>query len=486
MAGRIGYEPANDADAGWRPAMPDGSAGPSCEPTGRLARVPEDACRGGGEAAPGPCMPHATPVALEPSGRTASAAAPPASGGNPVVPPAEDVEMERGPVLDAGGYIPDEEALRGTRFEFGGRRPQSFVPRRPAFAASQRPLPGIGTVALGRVVRVAPYGAFVDFLGFRGLVHISQLRPGYRVERVEDVVQPGDEVVVRVIAIDPERRHINLALMPSSAAMTTAPRVATGTPRTMPAPASGVPAEPTSHQREGEGAPPSAAAPPIASAPSEPAAPSAVPARMATGMAPPAANDLAQRAARASQRAGAAAMVPPAAAPGAAHAAPAVHAPVGPARPGAAAPKPPARAARPRVAHAEAARHPSRAVHRETLEPAHPMARLLASAGPAALHPVDKDRLPESGDWPVPPVEPPAEQVAPEAASAVVEPFERPVHEAAPVPEPEAPGATTLEALVARFGPRREPPAASRRGGDRSRLEREKQAALLARLRGER
>ena len=129
----------------------------------------------------------------------------------------------------AAGYLPDEDALRGTRFEFGGRRPYSFQPRRPPVDAAsppgppghpaspaQRPLPGIGTVALGKVVRTTAYGAFVDFLGFRGLIHISQLLPGYRVERVEDVVQNGDEVVVRVIAIDPERRHINLALVPTA------------------------------------------------------------------------------------------------------------------------------------------------------------------------------------------------------------------------------------------------------------------------------
>src|SRR5207248_2234820 len=113
----------------------------------------------------------------------------------------------------AAGYLPDEEALRGTRFEFGGRKPYSFQPRRLApdavpppghpASAAQRPLPGIGTVALGKVVRTAPYGAFVDFLGFRGLIHISQLLPGYRVEHVEDVVQTNDEVVVRVIATDP-------------------------------------------------------------------------------------------------------------------------------------------------------------------------------------------------------------------------------------------------------------------------------------------
>src|SRR5919197_2663836 len=123
----------------------------------------------------------------------------------------------RKPVLDAGGYPLDEAALRGTRFGFGGRRPYSFTAPRTLERPPSRPLPGIGTVALGKVARLTPYGAFVDFLGFRGLIHISQLLPGYRIERVEDVVQVGDEVVVRVIAVDPERRHINLALVPGAA-----------------------------------------------------------------------------------------------------------------------------------------------------------------------------------------------------------------------------------------------------------------------------
>ncbi len=463
MAGRIGHEPANHACAGWRPAMPAGSADLSYEPAGNSARVPEGASGPAGEASVlDTYAPRATP-ALDPLEERASATAAPAGvagRAEPAGPAGEEAEAEAGPVLDAGGYVPDEEALRGTRFEFGGRRPFGFVPRRPPFAGSQRPLPGIGTVALGRVVRVAPYGAFVDFLGFRGLVHISQLRPGYRVERVEDVVHPGDEVVVRVIAIDPERRHINLALMPSSAATTTAPRAAALPPRVAPAPPESAP------QRQADKPAPPAAAPPPAT-------------EVVTALAAPVE----------AARLAASATVRPAAevAPGRAETRP-----VGAGQPGAiaapkaAAPKPAARAARPHVPRLEASRHPSRAVRREMLEPAHPMARLLASAGPEALRPVDKDRAPEAGGWLEPSPSPGAGPGPAVAPGAVVEPIERPVHEAAPVPEPEEPAGATLEALVARFGPRREPPAASRRGGDRSRLEREKQAALLARLRGER
>jgi polyribonucleotide nucleotidyltransferase len=61
----------------------------------------------------------------------------------------------------------------------------------------------IGRIYTGRVTRVEPYGAFVEFLpGRDGLVHISQLSD-HRVERIEDEVQIGDELMVMVTDIDP-------------------------------------------------------------------------------------------------------------------------------------------------------------------------------------------------------------------------------------------------------------------------------------------
>jgi len=67
-----------------------------------------------------------------------------------------------------------------------------------------------GQTYIGKVVRIMPFGAFVEFLpGKEGLVHISKL-DRKRVDKVEDVVSVGDEVVVKVIEIDRQGR-INLS-----------------------------------------------------------------------------------------------------------------------------------------------------------------------------------------------------------------------------------------------------------------------------------
>ncbi|HHW32377.1 MAG TPA: polyribonucleotide nucleotidyltransferase [Clostridiaceae bacterium] len=67
-----------------------------------------------------------------------------------------------------------------------------------------------GQVYLGKVNRIMNFGAFVEFLpGKEGLVHISKLDKK-RVERVEDVVNIGDNILVKVIDIDKQGR-INLS-----------------------------------------------------------------------------------------------------------------------------------------------------------------------------------------------------------------------------------------------------------------------------------
>jgi polyribonucleotide nucleotidyltransferase len=66
-----------------------------------------------------------------------------------------------------------------------------------------------GDVYIGKVTRVIPIGAFVEFLpGKEGMIHISQLAD-YRVGKVEDEVNVGDEVIIKVREID-NRGRINL------------------------------------------------------------------------------------------------------------------------------------------------------------------------------------------------------------------------------------------------------------------------------------
>lgn len=67
-------------------------------------------------------------------------------------------------------------------------------------------------VVRGRIVRVAPFGAFVElFKGVEGLLHISELGGGQRVNNTRDAVREGQEVIVRVKEIDAQRRRISLA-----------------------------------------------------------------------------------------------------------------------------------------------------------------------------------------------------------------------------------------------------------------------------------
>ena len=70
--------------------------------------------------------------------------------------------------------------------------------------------PEIGAIYKGKVTRLMTFGAFVEIApGKEGLVHISRLDVK-RVERVEDVVNVGDEVLVKVIEID-EQGRLNLS-----------------------------------------------------------------------------------------------------------------------------------------------------------------------------------------------------------------------------------------------------------------------------------
>ncbi|HEX4186863.1 MAG TPA: polyribonucleotide nucleotidyltransferase [Solirubrobacteraceae bacterium] len=71
----------------------------------------------------------------------------------------------------------------------------------------------VGDEYVGKVVKTTTFGAFVELAkGTDGLLHISNVSPGQRVESVEDVLNKGDEINVRVVEVDRERGRIGLRL----------------------------------------------------------------------------------------------------------------------------------------------------------------------------------------------------------------------------------------------------------------------------------
>jgi polyribonucleotide nucleotidyltransferase len=71
--------------------------------------------------------------------------------------------------------------------------------------------PKVGEVFRGKVVRIMPFGAFVEIVpGKDGLVHISQISQK-RIAKVEDALNIGDEVVVKLVEID-DMGRLNLSM----------------------------------------------------------------------------------------------------------------------------------------------------------------------------------------------------------------------------------------------------------------------------------
>jgi polyribonucleotide nucleotidyltransferase len=71
----------------------------------------------------------------------------------------------------------------------------------------------VGDEYVGKVVKTTTFGAFIELTkGTDGLLHISNVSPGRRVDSVEDVLNRGDEVTVRVVEVDRERGRIGLRL----------------------------------------------------------------------------------------------------------------------------------------------------------------------------------------------------------------------------------------------------------------------------------
>jgi small subunit ribosomal protein S1 len=111
-------------------------------------------------------------------------------------------------------YIADLASLEGQKLEFlvlevknGGRdvivsRKALLLERQSRAAADTLATLVVGNDYAAKVVSLQKYGAFVDLGGVEGLIHISELTHG-RVERVEDVLRIGEEITVRLLALQP-------------------------------------------------------------------------------------------------------------------------------------------------------------------------------------------------------------------------------------------------------------------------------------------
>ncbi|MEN8168246.1 MAG: 30S ribosomal protein S1 [Pseudomonadota bacterium] len=71
----------------------------------------------------------------------------------------------------------------------------------------------VGSLVTGTVSRVQPFGAFIELMpGVDGLVHISEMGAGRRINHPQEVVSVGDKVEATVLSVDMEKQRIGLSL----------------------------------------------------------------------------------------------------------------------------------------------------------------------------------------------------------------------------------------------------------------------------------
>jgi small subunit ribosomal protein S1 len=119
--------------------------------------------------------------------------------------------------MDPSSYEGHVYAFRITEYKEGGKnlvvsRRALLEDEQRAAAAEIRRSVVAGTVITGRVISVREFGAFVDLGGgVQGLLHVSEM--GWsRVSDTSQVVKPGDEITVKVLSVDEDRRKISLGL----------------------------------------------------------------------------------------------------------------------------------------------------------------------------------------------------------------------------------------------------------------------------------
>jgi small subunit ribosomal protein S1 len=79
---------------------------------------------------------------------------------------------------------------------------------------------GVGSRVDGRVTRLQPFGAFVELEpGLEGLIHISELGAGRRLEHPQEVLTTGQQVTATILKVEPDRKRIGLSLSGDAGAM---------------------------------------------------------------------------------------------------------------------------------------------------------------------------------------------------------------------------------------------------------------------------
>ena len=136
--------------------------------------------------------------------------------------PASQISLLRRP---AGGENPEQrygkmvgEAIRVRVIEVDRGRRRLILSERLALSETRETLKdrlldeiGEGEVRKGRVTSLADFGAFVNIDGADGLVHLSEIS-WERIQHPNEVLKIGDEVQVKVISVDRERKRIGLSI----------------------------------------------------------------------------------------------------------------------------------------------------------------------------------------------------------------------------------------------------------------------------------
>lgn len=118
-------------------------------------------------------------------------------------------QLDRQRVEDASGFVGQELSFQVVKFETGGGRPNIVLSRRAVLDAERAERAAevvakleIGAVVRGTVVRLQPFGAFVDIGGVEGLLHKSELGIG-RNARIEQALSVGQEIEAILTKIEP-------------------------------------------------------------------------------------------------------------------------------------------------------------------------------------------------------------------------------------------------------------------------------------------